>query len=105
MVKPLKRGRTRWAMALVMKSFYHPKVKKTSVSTVTMMSLLGRKLKRYQAKVMGPGKKRGTSTAQVLRKSQRKQEEGGSSNEATSTLPGQPLADHGQVMFVVAAND
>ncbi|KAI8534918.1 hypothetical protein RHMOL_Rhmol10G0133900 [Rhododendron molle] len=54
---------------------------------------------------MGLGKKRGTSTTKVLRKSQRNQEEGGSSNGATSTLPGQPLADHGQVMSVVAAND
>lgn len=60
---------------------------------------------RFQAKVMGPGKKRGTSTTQILRKSQRNQEEGGSSNGATSTLPGQPLANHGQVMSVVAAND
>ncbi|XP_058181020.1 uncharacterized protein LOC131299474 isoform X1 [Rhododendron vialii] len=67
-----------------------------------------------KAKVMGPGKKRGTSTTQVLRKSQRtqvlrksqrNQEEGGSSNGATSTLPRQPLADNGQVMSMVAAND
>ncbi|KAG5515462.1 hypothetical protein RHGRI_036495 [Rhododendron griersonianum] len=86
-------------MALVMRSFYQPKVKKTSVYSDDDES------SRFQAKVMGPGKKRGTSTTQILRKSQRNQEEGGSSNGATSTLPGQPLANHGQVMSVVAAND
>ncbi|KAF7132443.1 hypothetical protein RHSIM_Rhsim09G0079100 [Rhododendron simsii] len=56
-----------------------------------------------KAKVVGPGKKRVTSTTQALRKSQRIQKEGGSPNGATSSLPTEPTANHADGMSVMVA--
>ncbi|KAG5543555.1 hypothetical protein RHGRI_016331 [Rhododendron griersonianum] len=56
-----------------------------------------------KTKVMGPGKKRGTSTTQTLRKSQRIQKEGASPNGATSSLPTEPTANHAEGMSVMVA--
>ncbi|KAG5517389.1 hypothetical protein RHGRI_037963 [Rhododendron griersonianum] len=76
------------------------------------MSLFGSKLKasgestkegNNKTKVMGPGKKRGTSTTQTLRKSQRIQKEGASPNGATSSLPTEPTANHAEGMSVMVA--
>ncbi|KAI8538538.1 hypothetical protein RHMOL_Rhmol09G0111300 [Rhododendron molle] len=76
------------------------------------MSLFGSKPKasgestkegNIKAKVMGPGKKRGPSTTQTLRKSQRIQKEGGSPNGATSSLPTEPIANHAEGMSGMVA--
>ncbi|KAG5535302.1 hypothetical protein RHGRI_023169 [Rhododendron griersonianum] len=56
-----------------------------------------------KTKVMGPGKKRGTSTTQTLRKSQRIQKEGASPNGATSSLPTEPTDNHAEGMSVMVA--
>ncbi|XP_058186968.1 uncharacterized protein LOC131303923 [Rhododendron vialii] len=56
-----------------------------------------------KAKVMGPRKKRGTSTTQALRKSQRIQKEGGSPNGTTSSLATEPTVNHAEGMSVMVA--
>ncbi|KAF7123195.1 hypothetical protein RHSIM_Rhsim12G0114600 [Rhododendron simsii] len=56
-----------------------------------------------KAKVVGPGKKRVTSTTQALRKSQRIQKEGGSPNGATSSLPTEPTSNRVEGMSVMVA--
>ncbi|KAI8530935.1 hypothetical protein RHMOL_Rhmol11G0098700 [Rhododendron molle] len=55
-------------------------------------------VKMGQGKSYRSRKKRGTSTTQTLRKSQRIQKEGGSPNGATSYLPTEPIANHAEGM-------
>ncbi|KAF7134583.1 hypothetical protein RHSIM_Rhsim08G0110800 [Rhododendron simsii] len=55
------------------------------------------------SKSYGSRKKRGTSTTQALRKSQRIQKEGGSPNGATSSRSTEPTANHAKGMSVMVA--